>query len=122
MLLHGAPGTGRTSTGIAEIFRKPLFQITCGEPFPKHCHKAMETTFTLTSRWDSILVLDETDVFLAQRTKDDLQRNELVAGILRAMDYYEGVLFLTTNRVGDFDEASTSRIHVCLYYPELSHE
>lgn len=38
------------------------------------------------------------------------------------MDYYEGVLFLTTNRVGDFDEASTSRIHVCLYYPELSHE
>lgn len=40
----------------------------------------METTFTLTSRWDSILVLDETDVFLAQRTKDDLQRNELVAG------------------------------------------
>ena len=36
------------------------------------------------------------------------------------MEYYAGILFLTTNRVGDFDEAFTSRIHVSLYYPELS--
>jgi hypothetical protein len=36
------------------------------------------------------------------------------------LEYYAGVLFLTTNRVGDFDEAFTSRIHVSLYYPELS--
>lgn len=35
------------------------------------------------------------------------------------MEYYSGILFLTTNRVGDFDEAFTSRIHVSLYYPEL---
>ena len=35
------------------------------------------------------------------------------------LEYYAGVLFLTTNRVGDFDEAFTSRIHVSLYYPEL---
>ncbi|PWY93096.1 hypothetical protein BO94DRAFT_622279 [Aspergillus sclerotioniger CBS 115572] len=126
MLLHGAPGAGRTSTveGIAELFRKPLFQITCGDigTTPKEVEKALETTFTLASRWDCILLLDEADVFLAQRTKEDFQRNALVAVFLRAMDYYAGVLFLTTNRVGDFDEAFTSRIHVCLYYPELSHE
>lgn len=30
------------------------------------------------------------------------------------------MLFLTTNRVGDFNEAFTSRIHVSLYYPDLS--
>jgi len=41
---------------------------------------------------------------------------------LRVLEYYAGVLFLTTNRVGDFDEAFTSRIHVSLYYPELSKE
>jgi hypothetical protein len=39
---------------------------------------------------------------------------------LRVLEYYAGVLFLTTNRVGGFDEAFTSRIHVSLYYPELS--
>lgn len=35
------------------------------------------------------------------------------------MEYYAGVLFLTTNRVGVFDEAFTSRIHLSLYYPPL---
>jgi hypothetical protein len=39
---------------------------------------------------------------------------------LRVLEYYAGILFLTTNRVGDFDEAFTSRIHVSLYYPELN--
>jgi hypothetical protein len=38
------------------------------------------------------------------------------------MEYYAGILFLTTNRIGDFDEAFTSRIHLSLYYPELNGE
>jgi hypothetical protein len=41
---------------------------------------------------------------------------------LRVLEYYEGILFLTTNRVGDFDEAFKSRIHVTLYYPQLSED
>ncbi|KAK3690240.1 hypothetical protein B0T22DRAFT_481419 [Podospora appendiculata] len=36
---------------------------------------------------------------------------------LRVLEYYEGVLFLTTNRVGVFDEAFYSQIHMALYYP-----
>lgn len=39
---------------------------------------------------------------------------------LRALEYYNGVLFLTTNRVGTIDEAFKSRIHLSLYYPPLS--
>lgn len=35
------------------------------------------------------------------------------------MEYYSGILFLTTNRVGTFDEAFKSRIHLPLYYPRL---
>ncbi|KAH6608460.1 aaa family atpase [Trichoderma cornu-damae] len=38
---------------------------------------------------------------------------------LRVLEYYAGILFLTTNRIGDFDEAFSSRIHVSLYYPPL---
>lgn len=34
--------------------------------------------------------------------------------------YYSGILFLTTNRVGIFDPAFKSRIHISLYYPPLS--
>jgi len=126
LLLHGAPGVGKTSTaeGVAEMFKKPLFQITCGDlgTTAREVEKALETNFTLANRWDCILLLDEADVFLAERTKLDFQRNGLVAVFLRVLEYYAGVLFLTTNRVGDFDEAFTSRIHVSLYYPPLNRD
>ena len=39
---------------------------------------------------------------------------------LRVLEYYSGVIILTTNRVGEFDEAFRSRIHISLYYPKLS--
>ena len=38
---------------------------------------------------------------------------------LRLLEYYSGILFLTTNRVGIIDDAFKSRIHVHLYYPAL---
>jgi hypothetical protein len=39
---------------------------------------------------------------------------------LRVLDYYTGILFLTTNRAGALDEAFKSRIHYKLYFPPLS--
>ncbi|KAH0848957.1 putative AAA family ATPase [Fonsecaea pedrosoi] len=39
-----------------------------------------------------------------------------------ALEYYEGVLFLTTNRITNIDEAFHSRIHVTVNYPSLSVE
>ena len=39
---------------------------------------------------------------------------------LRVLDYYTGILFLTTNRSGALDEAFKSRIHYKIYYPPLS--
>lgn len=38
---------------------------------------------------------------------------------LRALEYFQGILFLTTNRVGSFDEALMSRIHVQIGYDPL---
>jgi hypothetical protein len=35
------------------------------------------------------------------------------------IEYYEGILFLTTNRVEDFDEAFQSRIHLTIRYDSL---
>lgn len=36
------------------------------------------------------------------------------------MEYYEGIIFLTTNRIGVFDQAFKSRVHLAIYYPKLS--
>ncbi|KAH6874048.1 hypothetical protein B0T10DRAFT_588244 [Thelonectria olida] len=123
VLLHGAPGVGKTTTaeGVAERFKKPLFQITCGDlgSTAKDVEAALQMNFALANRWGCILLLDEADVFLAERRRDDFIRNGLVAVFLRVLEYYAGILFLTTNRIGDFDEAFASRIHMSLHYPPL---
>ena len=48
-----------------------------------------------------------------------MRRNSVVSVFLRVLEYYSGILFLTTNKIGHFDEAFKSRIHVSLYYPAL---
>lgn len=69
--------------------------------------------------WGAVLLLDEADVFLERRSVHDLHRNALVSIFLRLLEYFQGILFLTTNRVETFDEAFQSRIHIALRYNDL---
>lgn len=41
------------------------------------------------------------------------------AVFLRTLEYYSGILFLTTNQVGQLDEAFKSRIGIQLHYPKF---
>ena len=36
------------------------------------------------------------------------------------MEYYEGILILTTNRIKTFDLAAQSRVHLAIRYQDLS--
>ena len=76
--------------------------------------------FRLADRWDCILLLDEADVFLQMRYPNQLAINAIVSVFLRQLEYYNGILFLTTNRVGDIDPAFKSRVHVTLEYKPLN--
>lgn len=42
--------------------------------------RALEEKFHLAQVWDCVLLLDEADVFLAERSRDDIKRNALVSG------------------------------------------
>ena len=47
------------------------------------------------------------------------QHNALVSVFLRTLEYYRGIMVLTTNRVKDIDDAIQSRISVALHYGPL---
>lgn len=71
------------------------------------------------TKWDAVLLLDECDVFLEKRSMNNLFRNSNVAVFLRLLEYYKGILFMTTNRVDTIDPAFQSRIHLIVDYPTL---
>lgn len=123
MLLAGPPGTGKTLTAeaMAEHMKRPLYSVSAGElgASPGGMENELDRVFELATRWNAVLLLDEADVFLERRQDNDLRRNSIVSVFLRKLEYYRGIMFLTTNRIGSFDEAFKSRIHVAIRYPDL---
>jgi len=79
----------------------------------------MRRVFDLATSWGAIILIDEADVFMVKRGSSDNHRNGLVATFLRILEYHEGIVFLTSNRLEDFDEAFESRLHLRLRYPHL---
>jgi hypothetical protein len=125
-LLHGEPGTGKTLTAesICDYVERPLYPLRSGDLgiSAESLEASLTEAFELGERWNAIILLDEADVFLEIRRRNELLRNSLVAVFLRALEYYEGIMFLTTNRIDSFDPAFKSRIHLSLKYPRLCRE
>ncbi|KAG2143047.1 P-loop containing nucleoside triphosphate hydrolase protein [Suillus clintonianus] len=122
-LLHGPPGTGKTLTAeaVAEHLKRPLYVLSSLElsTTPATLEKKLGDILKLATTWDAVVLIDEADVFLEQRSLHELERNALVSVALRVLEYHRGVLFLTTNRIQAFDEAFLSRFSIAVKYPEL---
>lgn len=54
------------------------------------------------------------------RTKDRMEQNSWCSVFLRKLEYYEGILILTTNMIHSIDKAFRSRINIAIHYDELS--
>lgn len=123
-LLHGSPGVGKTLTAeaIAELLHRPLYSVSVGElgTNTKELEKKLREILELAGIWDAVILIDEADIFLEKRSENDIMRNAMVGIFLRLLEYHQGVLFLTTNRVKVFDEAFHSRISVALKYEDLN--
>ncbi|KFY09596.1 hypothetical protein V491_08077 [Pseudogymnoascus sp. VKM F-3775] len=123
MLLSGDPGVGKTLTAesVAEEMHQPLYSMSAGElgETAAEVEDSLELVLELTSKWNAILLLDECDMFLEARTTADIKRNRLISVFLKKLEYYRGVMFLTSNRINDFDPAFESRIHLTVHYPAL---
>ncbi|KAJ0364681.1 hypothetical protein COL26b_012392 [Colletotrichum chrysophilum] len=85
IFLYGPPGVGKT----------------CGDLGSEavEIQRNLDQHFKLAHRWNCVLLLDEADVYLAERNIHDLDRNGIVSGLI--------------------DEAFKSRIHVALRYKSI---
>ena len=125
-LLHGLPGLGKTliAESTAEYVKAPLLQITAGELgiYPDEIESSLQNKFQVAKRWNAIVLIDEADVFMEQRSSNDIKRNAMVTIFLRMLERFDGILFLTTNRGDNLDIAIKSRLSIILDYKPFTKE
>jgi hypothetical protein len=120
VLATGKPGTGKTLT--AEVFseevERALYVVQCSQlgtneaKLEERLMKVLERA----ARWKAILLIDEADVYIRARG-DDIQQNAIVGVFLRVLEYYRGILFMTSNRATIIDDAIMSRATAHVRYP-----
>jgi hypothetical protein len=112
VLCSGCPGTGKTLTAevFAEAIERPLYIIQSSQlgTNAKELEGELVKILDRASRWGAILLIDEADVFIHERG-DDIEQNAIVGIFLRVLEYYQGILFMTTNRDTIIDDAVISR-------------
>ncbi|KAF4554513.1 MSP1-like protein [Elsinoe fawcettii] len=126
ILLHGPPGVGKTFTveTFAKSSARPLIQLSAADVGLSDEGLGLKLIkwFAVAEAWNAIVLIDEAEVFMEQRSRNDVKRNALVTVFLRQLEYFRGTLFLTTNRIGNIDDAFLSRVTVAIGYDELNED
>lgn len=119
VLCAGPAGVGKTLTAevYAEIIRRPLYRVHSGQLGLNVAamEVALKDVLTRAQRWGAVMLIDEADVYIRRRD-DNIATNAVVGVFLRVLEYFNGLLFLTTNRVDDIDEAIISRCIALIKY------
>lgn len=112
VLCSGDPGTGKTLTAevFAETIQRPLYVVASSQlgTNPESLESELKSVLTRASRLGAILLIDEADVFIHERGESMVQ-NAVVGVFLRILEYFQGVMFMTTNRATIVDDAIVSR-------------
>ncbi|KAL1854934.1 hypothetical protein Daus18300_011254 [Diaporthe australafricana] len=130
MLLYGPPGVGKTSTAeaIAIETRKPLFSVSVADvgTRAKHVESNLSRIFSLATKWQAILLLEKRiGLRFVPEDLTSYERHHFARPLtifevfLRVLEYYHGIMILTTNQIANFDVAIPSRIHVAIKYESL---
>lgn len=119
VLCAGPAGVGKTLTAevYSEIIQRPLYRVHSGQLGLNvmEMEKVLKDTLIRAQRWGAVMLIDEADVYIKRRN-DNLAANAVVGVFLRVLEYFNGLLFLTTNRVDDIDEAIISRCIALIKY------
>jgi len=112
VLCVGPAGVGKTLTAevYSEIIQRPLYRVHSRQLGLSvgALEIALKEALTRAQRWGAVMLIDEADVYIKPH-EDDMTMNAVVGVFLRVLEYFNGLLFLITNRVDDIDEAIVSR-------------
>lgn len=128
LCLYGPPGSGKTAfcQYLAEQLEKPLLfkpassLLSC---YVGESEKLIAQAFAQASEDGAVLLLDEIDSFLQQRSKAEhswqvTQVNEL----LQQMERFNGILLATTNQLSQLDQAALRRFDLMIGFSYLTDE
>ena len=128
MCLFGPPGTGKTAWAahLARSVRRPLLVKHASDILDKFVgatEKNIAQMFDEAREHNSILMLDEADSFLPDRSMANRQWEITQANqFLTAMERYQGIMICTTNLVGNLDPATLRRFDFKVNFDYLEPE
>ena len=125
VLIEGSPGIGKTLTAevYSEKMHRPLYKVQSSQLgiSAGKVEEQLKEVLQRAERWGAILLIDEADVYIHERGID-IEQNAIVGVFLRVLEYYRGVLFMTTNRGTSVDDAIISRTTARFEYEMPSEE
>jgi len=123
VLCMGKPGLGKTLTAevYSEVVQRPLYRVHSGQlgTTPDKVDDNLKRILQRAERWRAITLIDEADLYIRERG-DSMEHNAIVAAFLRQLEYFNGLLFMTTNRANDVDDAIKSRSAAIIKYESPS--
>jgi hypothetical protein len=120
-LFHGPSGTGKTLAAqlLAARLQMDLYRLDLSMVVNKYIgetEKNLDKVFARAEELDVILLLDEGDALLTQRTSvqtsNDRYANLETNYLLQRVESYEGILIVTTNALDRIDGAFQRRMDV----------
>lgn len=115
----GQPGTGKTraALGVAHRLGQPLYQVDYSSVISKYLGdtaKHIKRAFERATHHGAVLFLDEADSLLSKRVSLDescaTSINQNRNCLMQELDRFEGVVVMTTNLFGNYDDALLRRV------------
>jgi hypothetical protein len=125
-LFTGPSGTGKTlaASWLANRLGLPLYRVDLASVTSKYVGETEKNLSELLGRAeqeDVILLFDEADALFSKRTEvkdaNDRFANAQTNYLLQRIEYYGGVVLLTSNSKARFDAAFTRRLDMIIDFP-----
>lgn len=126
MLFTGPPGTGKTLAAqvIANTLNLEIYRVDLSQVMSKYIgetEKNLKAIFDEAALSNAVLLFDEGDALFSKRTEvgdaRDKYANVETSYLLQKIEAYEGISIVTTNLLGNIDEAFIRRFAFVIHFP-----